>query len=564
MAERHPSDVIVDDVLRLYRGNIARLEGIVTAGLRRGLDPDRLGTPRQRRGDSTAAYRLRQLEQAQAITRELERQGAALGPLIVGRAYRSGVVSVDRVLAAGGTPARLAGEFGRVHVRAVEALAGNLSASLAEAARQAGANVELVFARADALEGALPGSGRIDGVPFLGRRLDDPYRKLALETVAGGAIGLDTRRQVSARLARRLVNSGVTDAVTGFVDRAGRRWPLDVYAGMVARTTTREAMTAATANRLVESGVELVTVSSHPHKADECSEYDGQTFSLTGASTEYPPLDVRPPFHPNCRHVIGPADADLDQFEAELERAAAEGAEAPTDVTASAAPANRALEDAAAIRPPFGDNVPPTRGAPDRVALQRLIDSDPGPDLEAAGARLVDLERLDKPAVEAARRELRQRRTALRKLAGPDMARELGLLRGTRPKQWAKDNDVVEDLLEGRITLEEAEELAYQHYEAIEARRIMREQAAEANLGSATRSLPCFSCGKLKRAPADVCGFCGDDPVSMGASAAEFNRAYGYIGPEFAVRKARLYGAADAGREGGMEARGAESYGSRT
>ena len=315
----HPSDVLVTDLVNLYSSSTRRLEGIVAAGLRRGLTSARLGTPRQRAGDSTHAYRERQLQQAHALLDQLHQQAGQVAPIIIGRSYGAGLVAVDATVG----PGRLTGRFGRVHTRAVEAIAANMTSSLQANAERARVNVATVFARAAAIEGALPASGRVAGVQFIGRRIDDPYRRVALNAVGEGIVSLDTRRQVSAQLVRKLINEGVTDAVTGYVDRAGRRWPLDVYARMVARTTTREAMTAGTMNRLTEHGLDLVTISSHDHKADECTPYDGNTYSLSGNAAGYELLPESPPFHAGCLHVLTPAAANLDAFEAELARAAA-------------------------------------------------------------------------------------------------------------------------------------------------------------------------------------------------------------------------------------------------
>jgi hypothetical protein len=103
--------------------------------------------------------------------------------------------------------------------------------------------------------------------------------------------------------------------VTSFVNRAGARIPIAAYTKMVIRTTTREAVSTGTANRMLEAGLDLVTISSHDHEEDECSEYDGETFSLTGATEGFDVLDQYPPFHPNCAHVMAPAEIDLDAFE---------------------------------------------------------------------------------------------------------------------------------------------------------------------------------------------------------------------------------------------------------
>lgn len=311
MDEGHVTDAVVAELVGLYDRAQPRLAQLVDAGLRRGLDPERLGTGEQRPGDATAAYRARQQQQAALILEQLRAQTRAGVPVVVGRAYSAAVLATDTAVG----PTSIAGTFGGIHVGAVEVIARNLTSRITDAIDTTDRNIRAVFERADRIERA----GTLD-VPaqIIGRRINDPYRNRALEAVGQGLIGGDTRRQVSAALAKSLVDNGVTDALTGFVDRSGRRWQLQTYTRMVARTTTREAVTVATKNRLVEGGRDLVTISSHSHPADECTPYDGQTFSLTGATPGYPILDEEPPFHPNCAHVMTPAGADLDAWEAEL------------------------------------------------------------------------------------------------------------------------------------------------------------------------------------------------------------------------------------------------------
>lgn len=330
--ERVPVDLVADDLVDTYRRGARRLELLIADGLRRGLDPDRAHTPDQRRGDRTAAYRQRQLAGARAILADIQANGARLGPVAVARAYTAGIVAVDNVLDSHGLARpEVLGQFGGIHQRQIGVMAANLDRTLNQAATRAGENLTTVFDRADAIAGALdPTDTPLRGVPFIGRRLDDPYRRAALEVLGESTISLETRRQASRQLVARLISDGTTDALTGFVDRAGRRWPLPVYAEMVARTTTREAASRAAATRMTEHGQDLATISSHPHQADLCSPYDGQTFSLSGRDPDHPRLDRLPPFHPRCRHVLTPASAGLDEYEAELERAAREtGRQAP-------------------------------------------------------------------------------------------------------------------------------------------------------------------------------------------------------------------------------------------
>jgi len=519
----HPADVLVADLLDTFAASHRRLEGIVAAGLRRGLNPDRLGTFDQQRGDATLAYRARQLEQARAITGELERQAGTVAPIIVGRAYRSGLVAVDRTVGAGRT---ITGQFGRVHVRAVEALSGNLTASLEAAARRAGENVATVFDRASVLEGALPASRRIAGVSFLGRRANDPYRELALRTLAEGQVTLDTRRQMSAELARRLVLEGVTDATTGFVDRSGRRWSLEHYAAMVATTTTREAVSTATAARMLEHGVGLVAISSHEHRADVCTPYDGRTFALPGTAEadegRHPVIDHLPPFHPRCGHVAHPAAASYDEWEAELRR------DLGLDAPAAPGPSSRSLPPSARELSPAPDDVtgglsPEARPrhddrTPERLEQQRvaeLIAGDPGPDVDWWDV----MEETDRAAMRTAAKSRRQANRALNESLGPDLAKFID-------RKWGREERVRERLLAGELTIDDATNLAIDESERLERRAAERE--VNKSLRGYTERVRCFQCGQFKRRPSDVCDHCGDDPVPRGTEPNDFDRGYGY------------------------------------
>jgi hypothetical protein len=324
--ERVATDVVGDDLVATYNRAITRLTAQVDAGLRRGLDPARVGSGAQQVGDATLAYRERQRRAAQAIVAELRTTGSRAAPVIAARAYTSTLRAVDRVTV--GDIGGLQGRFAGVHQRAAAVLAGNLTRSLEAAATTAGENVDLVFDRAAALEGPLEPGGPLS--QFVGRRVDDPWRRLALEELGTGQITGETRRQITERYRERLIREGVTDAATGFVDARGARWDLGTYTEMVTRTTTREATSRGTVNRLHEHGLAIVTISSHPHAADECTPYDGHTFRLPGSTDErYPELDHLPPFHPRCRHVVTPGGVSFEDFERELGIAAEEASAPP-------------------------------------------------------------------------------------------------------------------------------------------------------------------------------------------------------------------------------------------
>ena len=151
--------------------------------------------------------------------------------------------------------------------------------------------------------------GRFEDIDqFVGRRVNDVYRALALEATRPGAVGAYTWEQVAKSYLDKLAKSGVT----GFEDKAGRAWNLKTYSEMVARTTTREVMINGTANRLLEHGQDLaeITGDSAENTCDICRAWVGRIVSLTGRTPGYPTLDEARGaglFHGRCTHNIATA-----------------------------------------------------------------------------------------------------------------------------------------------------------------------------------------------------------------------------------------------------------------
>lgn len=147
-----------------------------------------------------------------------------------------------------------------------------------------------------------------DITQFVGRRTDDIFRQVALEQLT--ASEGKSYKNTAEVLQRALIRAGVTQTGKGgirYVNIGGRNLQLSKYAEMVARTTPREAASQAMVSKILRSGRDLVTVTTHNNSCPICSPYDGQTYSLTGDTAEYKVIDRLPPFHPNCRHSIGPA-----------------------------------------------------------------------------------------------------------------------------------------------------------------------------------------------------------------------------------------------------------------
>lgn len=257
-----PTDQKVKRLVNLYEAADLRLQVLITEAIARG-------------ATGTANYYRRQLAEVRKVLVEVQTNAIPFATELIGDAYVHGVTVVDETI---GTK----GSFAGVHREAVDVLADNMVNRLGEA------------------------------VTTVGRQAEDVFRRIALDQVSLGLLEGSTRKNVSDAMARRLVS----ERAGAFVDRAGRKWSLQSYTQMVARTTTRETVSMGTANRLLENGHDLVTISEHDHKDDECSDYEGKTFSMTGATPGYDVLDTYPPFHPNCVHVLTPAETTLDEFEA--------------------------------------------------------------------------------------------------------------------------------------------------------------------------------------------------------------------------------------------------------
>jgi hypothetical protein len=231
------------------------------------------------------------LQNVQAILNDLLAGSRTWCEEAIPRIYVSGAQSADQQLKQLG--AKIIPGFGAIHQQAAQVLAENAY-------------------------------GRFQDVgQFIGRRVDDIYRNMALENVRGSVAGYKTWQQVATSYRNQLAEQGIT----GFVDKAGRQWNMRTYAEMVARTTTMEAHLQGTANRLAENGYDLVKVSSHAGSCPKCLPWQGKIISLTGRTEGYPTLqDAKDAglFHPNCRHAYG-LYIDLDKEIEELERELGQG-----------------------------------------------------------------------------------------------------------------------------------------------------------------------------------------------------------------------------------------------
>lgn len=126
--------------------------------------------------------------------------------------------------------------------------------------------------------------------------------------LAEGLAGGESRRQIS----RTLEDQFSAQLEEGkLITAGGRNFQPGTYAELVTRTRTREAATWGTINTQADYGLDLVQVSTHESEVDVCTPYAGRVFSLSGNNPDFPLLDRKPPFHPNCKHVLLPVSATI-------------------------------------------------------------------------------------------------------------------------------------------------------------------------------------------------------------------------------------------------------------
>lgn len=218
----------------------------------------------------SAAQRRQQRDEARVILARLRKSSAAPAAKLIRDAYKEGSSLAVGNLEGAGEGGIVRG-FGGAHTRAAETLYANLTGSLE------------------------------DGIAYMGRRIDDAYRRATLEELMKGQLASRTRGETARSIVENLTRQGFG----AFRDSAGRTWKLRTYAEMAARTATREAQTSGTLNRLVENAYDLVQVHVRAGACQVCQQYADKIYSITGRNAaRYPVLQFAPPFHPRCTCVV--------------------------------------------------------------------------------------------------------------------------------------------------------------------------------------------------------------------------------------------------------------------
>jgi hypothetical protein len=98
----------------------------------------------------------------------------------------------------------------------------------------------------------------------------------------------------------------------------GRFYQLKSYARLVGNTRLAEAASEASFNAVLSLGTDLVQISDHGRTDPKCDIHAGKVYSISGGDKRFPRLKARPPYHPNCRHIMLPFISEL-KTEREME-----------------------------------------------------------------------------------------------------------------------------------------------------------------------------------------------------------------------------------------------------
>ena len=135
-----------------------------------------------------------------------------------------------------------------------------------------------------------------------------PYQQAVGQAVASTRGGLPGTSLSLSRVqaAQKALDDLASQGLTGYVDRAVRRWDLAAYVEMATRTAVSNAWDARQAQALIRAGVDLVLVGTHSTEGScpLCLPWLGRTLSLAAATAGYPTLaDAKAAGfrHPNCR-----------------------------------------------------------------------------------------------------------------------------------------------------------------------------------------------------------------------------------------------------------------------
>lgn len=144
------------------------------------------------------------------------------------------------------------------------------------------------------------------------------------EAIASGNIMSNTVLKNSGTLANLLKEySEVIDGKKYVIVGKGkkkRRYSPKYYSEMVTRVKFHEAQAYGTLKVCENYGTDLVQVSNHNTKTPICMKYENKIFSISGKDKRFPKLDMTPPFHVNCLHLLFPIFIESMEVDGTLDK----------------------------------------------------------------------------------------------------------------------------------------------------------------------------------------------------------------------------------------------------
>lgn len=121
---------------------------------------------------------------------------------------------------------------------------------------------------------------RLEALNFrITRYPQDAYQRVISMTAPNQLLGIQTSQVAQRQAVQRFLSEGIT----GFVDRADRRWRIGTYSEMAGRTAVNRAFNDATTWRLGQAGVHLATIQGGFDACENCAAWIGKVVSLDGS-----------------------------------------------------------------------------------------------------------------------------------------------------------------------------------------------------------------------------------------------------------------------------------------
>lgn len=135
------------------------------------------------------------------------------------------------------------------------------------------------------------------------RQANDAYADIIGRVSARVATGSITYREA----VKEELDDFAKRGISGFTDKAGRRWEMSTYAEMATLTAIERATIEGYTDTMQEYGYDLAIISSHAGACPMCEAWEDVVVSVSGENHDYPSLDEAEGagcFHPRCLHHL--------------------------------------------------------------------------------------------------------------------------------------------------------------------------------------------------------------------------------------------------------------------